>query len=70
MSAEHRSLEERLAALEQEVAELRHRIPPSRVKVPPTANWVEAVSGSLEDFPEFEQVLEYGRQIRRQQLTP
>lgn len=70
MDSEHPSIEERLAALEREIAELRQLQTTSRLKVPPGANWVEAVSGSMEDNPEFEKVLEYGREIRRQQLTP
>lgn len=36
----------------------------------PTANWVDEVSGSMEHLPEFEQAFEYGREIRRNQLTP
>lgn len=70
MSAEHPTIEERLAALEREVAELRQFRGAGGVKVPPGANWVDAISGSMKDFPEFDKVLEYGREIRRQQLTP
>ena len=70
MSSDQRSIEERLAALEREVAELRRRRPVIRVAVPPGANWVDAISGSMKDEPEFEKVIEYGREIRRQQLTP
>ncbi len=69
MSADHPTIEERLAALEREVAELRQR-PTPRVKVPLGPNWVDAISGSMENLPEFEKVVEYGREIRRQQLTP
>lgn len=69
MPSDHPTIEERLAALEREVAELRQR-PTARVKVPPGANWVDAISGSMENYPEFEKVVEYGREIRRQQLTP
>ncbi len=70
MSAEHPSFEERLAALEREVAELRRQQPVTRLPIPPGANWVDAISGSMKDFPEFEKVIEYGREIRRQQRTP
>ena len=70
MSSDQPSIEERLAVLEREVAELRRQRPVVRVAVPPGANWVDAISGSMEDFPEFEKVLEYGRQIRREQLAP
>ena len=70
MSSEQLSIEERLADQEREVAELRRECPAVRVAVPPGTNWVDAISGSMKDFPEFEKVIEYGREIRRQQLTP
>ena len=70
MPSEHSTVEERLSALEQEVAELRRWRAASRLTVLPGENWVEAISGSMKDFPEFDKVLEYGREIRRQQLTP
>ncbi len=41
-----------------------------RRAVAPAADWIEEISGSMQDFPEFEQVLEYGREIRRQQVMP
>ena len=70
MSSEHPTLEERLIAVEKELAELRQWRVASRLKVLPWENWVEAISGSMKDFPEFDKVLEYGREFRRQQLTP
>ena len=36
----------------------------------PATDWIEEISGSMQDFPEFEQVLEYGREIRREQVMP
>ncbi len=41
-----------------------------RRAVASAADWIEEISGSMQDFPEFEQVLEYGREIRRQQVMP
>ena len=70
MSEKSTSLDERIATLEQAVAELQQQVSDSKFKVPRSSNWVEAISGSMEDFPEFEKVLEYGRQIRREQLAP
>jgi len=52
------TIEERLAAIERALNDLQQRLAPS-----PT-NWVERISGSMKEFPEFEQVLEFGRQFR------
>ncbi len=70
MSEKSASLDERVATLERAVAELQQQVCDRKLKVPPSSNWVEAISGSMEDFPEFEKVLEYGRQIRREQMAP
>ena len=63
--ADMKSVEERLAAVEQELAELKRRLPPSFDK----KNWVEEISGSMKDFPEFDEVLRLGREFR-QSLRP
>jgi hypothetical protein len=57
---ENRSVEERLTALEMAIADIQHQLPASQ-----SQNWVEEFSGSLEDEPEFEVVLAYGRAIRQ-----
>jgi hypothetical protein len=52
------SIEERVAALEAAVANLQQRSAQNH-------NWVEQLSGSFKDEPEFEAVLAYGRAIRQ-----
>lgn len=59
-------IEERLIAVERAVSELQRY---SLVR-PPAANWLEQISGSFKDDPAFEQVLEYGRQMRHADRPP
>lgn len=54
------SIEERLTALEAVVTELQKQLPK-----PQTENWVDQLSGSFKDEPEFDAVLAYGRAIRQ-----
>lgn len=54
--------EERLALLEREVAELKLRL--NQLSAP-KANWIEKVCGSMKDYPEFDEVVKYGAEIRR-----
>ncbi|MBE9010213.1 hypothetical protein IQ250_08345 [Pseudanabaenaceae cyanobacterium LEGE 13415] len=54
------SIEERVAALEAAVAKLQQEPAPIQPQ-----NWVEQLSGSFKDEPEFEAVLAYGRAIRQ-----
>lgn len=59
-------IEERLTAMENAVSELqRHSL-----MRPPATNWLEQISGSFKDDPAFEQVLEYGRQMRQADRPP
>ena len=53
-------IEDRLAALEKEVAALKHRIAGQG----PGADWLTRVAGSMQDEPDFDTVLELGRQAR------
>jgi hypothetical protein len=53
-------IEQRLVAVENAVRELQRRL----TILPPAANWLERITGSFKDEPEFEKVLEYGRAIR------
>ena len=54
------TLEERLTQVEKELAELK-----SRVKtLHPKGNWIDAISGSFKDDPEFEEILRLGKAIR------
>lgn len=61
--AENKSVEERLAIVERELDELKRRLPP---KSEPK-NWIEEISGSMKDFPEFDEVLRLGREFRQAQ---
>jgi hypothetical protein len=51
-------IENRLATLEREMAELKSRLPQKM-------NWLEQVSGSMANEPDFERVLELGRAARQ-----
>jgi hypothetical protein len=63
--AETKSLEERVAAVERELAVLRVLLPQ---KIDPK-NWIEKLTGSMKDFPEFDEVLRLGREIRQAELN-
>ena len=54
------SVEDRLAAIESEIAILRQRIVAD-------SDWLARVSGSLKEFPEFEDVLRLGREARERE---
>ena len=58
------TVEQRLLALEREVAEIKSRLgnAPSHT---PGADWISAISGSMKDEPEFDEVVKLGRQIRK-----
>ena len=55
------TIEDRIAALEAAVAELRKNQFIQR----PAPDWLEQVIGSFKDEPAFEEVLAYGRAIRK-----
>jgi len=59
-------IEQRLRAVEEAVSELQQY---SLVRLP-AADWLEQISGSFKDDPAFEQVLEYGRQMRHADRPP
>jgi hypothetical protein len=54
------SLEDRLAAVEAAIALLQ-----KQVAAPQPTNWLQQITGSFKDEPAFEEVLAYGRAIRR-----
>jgi predicted nucleotidyltransferase len=60
------TVEERLTALESEVEVLKRRLARG---VQPRA-WLDDVAGSLEHWPEFEEVLRLGREFRRSAADP
>ena len=59
------TIEERLSAVEAAIAELREHC----VIQPPAPDWLEQVTGSFQDEPAFEEVLAYGRAIRKGELS-
>jgi hypothetical protein len=61
----HATIEERLAAVEAAVAELQK----DRLIQTPAADWREQVVGSFQDEPAFDEVLAYGRAIRKGELS-
>ena len=58
------TVEQRLLALEREVAEIKSRLGTAPAQ-PADADWVSAISGSMKDDPEFDEVVKLGREIRR-----
>jgi hypothetical protein len=58
------SLEQRVALLEDEVAELKRQIATSSAT---QKNWLDDMSGSMNEFPEFKEVLRLGAEWRREQ---
>lgn len=58
--ASNTSLEERMAAVETAIAELQ-----KQVANPQPTNWLQQITGSFKDEPAFEEVLAYGRAIRK-----
>ena len=54
------SLEERLIEVEKAIIDLQKQVAPA----PEVNNWLDAITGSFKDEPEFETVLNYGQKIR------
>jgi hypothetical protein len=60
------TIEDRLTALERAVAELRR----NQLIQRPEPDWLEQIIGSFKDEPAFEEVLAYGRAIRKGEPLP
>jgi hypothetical protein len=60
------TIEYRLAALEAAVAELRR----NQLIQRPASDWLEQIIGSFKDEPAFEEVLAYGRAMRKGEPLP
>ncbi|MDS3861528.1 hypothetical protein RIF25_11995 [Thermosynechococcaceae cyanobacterium BACA0444] len=56
----HTSLEERVTAAEKAIVELQMHVLTSQ-----PINWLQEITGSFKDEPEFEEVLAYGRAVRQ-----
>ena len=61
------TLEHRISVLEAAVRELQESM---TTRPQPVSNWLDQVIGSMKDEPAFDDVLEYGRQIRKASLPP
>jgi hypothetical protein len=57
------TVEQRLADLEREVAELKHQLAKALPNV--KSNWIERITGSFKDDPNFGEILRLGAEIRR-----
>jgi hypothetical protein len=55
------TVEDRLSALESALEELRREVANSRR----ARAWLDDVAGSLQDWPEFAEVLRLGREFRK-----
>ena len=55
------TIEQRVAALERTVAEFQHQL----AGTPASENWLEKVTGSINDEAAFQEALEYGRELRQ-----
>jgi hypothetical protein len=57
-------LNQRVASLEVEVAILKRQVATSRTA---EKNWLDDMTGSMKEFPEFKEVLRLGAEWRRAQ---
>ncbi len=55
------TVEERLSALESAIEDVKHQL----ADRPKSSAWLEQVVGSHEEWPEFDEVLQLGREFRR-----
>jgi hypothetical protein len=63
--AQPATIEERLTAVEQSVAEVQRRLD----RLDPHQEWIKWITGSMENMPEFEEVLRLGQEFRRTDQT-
>lgn len=55
------TLEERVTRVEKQLAELANHV----TAAPQESNWVDRITGSFAETPEFDEVLRLGREIRQ-----
>jgi hypothetical protein len=60
------TVEERLSALESEMIVLKRRLADMSKPRP----WLDEVAGSMDNWPEFEDVLRLGREFRQSGIDP
>ena len=57
---ESTTIEQRLERVEKELADLKKDVKGMR----PSGNWIDAISGTFKDDPEFDEILRLGKEIR------
>ena len=60
-----KELEERIIALERDVAAMKRAAATDLSR-----NWVERISGSMRDYPEFDEVIALGKEARQADRPP
>lgn len=65
MTTNH-TIEERLSTLERELADIKCRLDHDNEP----RDWLDKISGSMQRFPEFEDVIRLGRELRQSQSDP
>ncbi len=60
MATDVTTMEARLEAVEAAVAELKRKVEVRAVD----PDWLDKISGILDDYPEFEEVIRLGREFR------
>lgn len=58
------SLEERIKAMEVAIADLQQQVAAAQ-----PVSWLHQITGSFKDEPAFDEVLAYGRAIRKEELV-
>jgi hypothetical protein len=58
-------IDDRLKSLERDVADLKQHL----MQKNSTDNWLDRLAGSMKDEPDFDQVLELGKELRRSEAN-
>jgi len=58
---EQLTMEERLSALEKELRELKQQVTVQQDQ----RSWIENIAGTFKDDPEFEEIVQLGREFRK-----
>lgn len=59
--SEQQAIEHRLAEVERELADLKRRLSPTA----DGTSWVERISGTFKDDPDFDEIVRLGREFRK-----
>ena len=58
--SESTPIEQRLAQVEKELSDLKDYVK----NLNPSGNWIDAISGTFREDPEFDEILRLGKEIR------